>query len=768
MAVEISLRNRVDGNTPYEFSESGPPPPMIRQNWKLVEQGGGLPDYYWNKVTGETRYDLPEELFGDDGGGSSARMHLPGMADAAVENEQSIEDPASAWVKIAATDSLPAYYWNAVTNESTYETPEHFVETEVATENPDDNPLNWSEGSDSATGATYYYNSATGLSQWVKPACLVLSDSEGREGNNSTGVSDANQTTEEEEQHVQTAAHSNPEAETQGAGDGEIGTEQDSAPSVASERRVPPPPPPPPNRVSPEKDTDIAFDAAKSPSEASQSDSVVPPPPAVHLAAADDSGGDIIEESAQTSTRPPPPPPPRAVSLPVNFRGMGQGVSEEPSPRIPKSVRRSILMGGGIRVLPMSRGARLSYTDEEGNESMISIPSPQESTEAAAEIEGAGDTNDSSFSAGEQQQQSASVDNSRVPPPPPPPPAPPLPSSVDAAEAAPAAVVAPEVESPTDSGKVDEEGGGAAAESSSDGSASQDEGDDEGGSGQDDGRIEAAAGAMAAISVSEASSAPKVDDSLSKADSSGAVSPGDVPSALKGAPLEAKHSADEPPAVSSPGSDFVNPAFSGLSESVPHEAMTTEQLVAMARGSSMEQYGEKYFLLERKGKGRITAGALLQWESNLIKQPLRILPKHLEDASLQMFKNIMSFMGDRKSSKAADKHAEKILSMVMDATPDIRDEFYCQLCKQLKNNPGSKSVLHGWQLMTLCLSIFPPSTQLQLPMMSFCASNLSQAGDVSLHAEGCLHSIPKICRTGARSDMSAPELTALWKSTTKY
>lgn len=39
----------------------------------------------------------------------------------------------------------------------------------------------------------------------------------------------------------------------------------------------------------------------------------------------------------------------------------------------------------------------------------------------------------------------------------------------------------------------------------------------------------------------------------------------------------------------------------------------------------------------------------------------------------------------------------------------LRDEIYCQICKQLGNNSNRKSRMLGWELLSICLGIFPPT-----------------------------------------------------------
>lgn len=51
--------------------------------------------------------------------------------------------------------------------------------------------------------------------------------------------------------------------------------------------------------------------------------------------------------------------------------------------------------------------------------------------------------------------------------------------------------------------------------------------------------------------------------------------------------------------------------------------------------------------------------------------------------------------------------------------PDIRDEIYCQICKQLTGNKNRKSVNRGWILLSICLGIFSPTERLTKYLQSF-------------------------------------------------
>lgn len=48
-----------------------------------------------------------------------------------------------------------------------------------------------------------------------------------------------------------------------------------------------------------------------------------------------------------------------------------------------------------------------------------------------------------------------------------------------------------------------------------------------------------------------------------------------------------------------------------------------------------------------------------------------------------------------------------------------RDEIYCQICKQLTDNPFKSSVTKGWLLLQMVASCFPPSENVRIPLQKY-------------------------------------------------
>ena len=103
------------------------------------------------------------------------------------------------------------------------------------------------------------------------------------------------------------------------------------------------------------------------------------------------------------------------------------------------------------------------------------------------------------------------------------------------------------------------------------------------------------------------------------------------------------------------------------------------------------------------------ANGMLRWTKEPIHAPLTQVNPENKVAyrlSKNLFKNIMGYMGD-KSYSHTDSLASELLQSALDVK-EIRTEMYCQLIKQLTQNPSLQSEAKGRDLLVLCLATFPP------------------------------------------------------------
>jgi len=105
-------------------------------------------------------------------------------------------------------------------------------------------------------------------------------------------------------------------------------------------------------------------------------------------------------------------------------------------------------------------------------------------------------------------------------------------------------------------------------------------------------------------------------------------------------------------------------------------------------------------------KKRVKEG-MLKWQGNLIAKSVLELDKDLSKMAVRIHKNILGYMGDKTMSFPATL-AQDILQKGLEV-PELVDEIYMQIMKQLSNNPKPESIARGWQLMCMCVGTFPPS-----------------------------------------------------------
>eukprot|EP01084_Bolivina_argentea_P255754 430300_1 len=164
-------------------------------------------------------------------------------------------------------------------------------------------------------------------------------------------------------------------------------------------------------------------------------------------------------------------------------------------------------------------------------------------------------------------------------------------------------------------------------------------------------------------------------------------------------------------------------------------------------------YAERYFQKKKHGGMFKKSGVLelLKYAPyKKVKHALKKMDSKLDKQAQQTWKNINSYMGLRKSGKGSSGHVEKLLRFALKAPEDIRDEIFCQLCKQTNGNPSVDSLIKGWKLMAICCAVFPPSDEFANYLASYLYSKTKEAGAVGSYATFALQSLDRTMEVGQR------------------
>lgn len=156
---------------------------------------------------------------------------------------------------------------------------------------------------------------------------------------------------------------------------------------------------------------------------------------------------------------------------------------------------------------------------------------------------------------------------------------------------------------------------------------------------------------------------------------------------------------------------------------------------------------------------------VLSFKKSMIHKALLKQNRELDTQCVQLFKNIMSYMGDRSSSKGPVEHAKKIIRNIMVAPSGLRDEAFVQLKKQTTKHPKKENCEKGWELLSILLSTLPPSKTVR----TFITDHINRTIDTKDTPEStrqiasrCLKQIDRICALGQRKQVpSCKELDAI-------
>jgi hypothetical protein len=122
-----------------------------------------------------------------------------------------------------------------------------------------------------------------------------------------------------------------------------------------------------------------------------------------------------------------------------------------------------------------------------------------------------------------------------------------------------------------------------------------------------------------------------------------------------------------------------------ISETCMKVQMSNEK-IGLVREHPFEKYCEENIKPQTSWGIKVPILDLISFTSDLIKKPLTKLDKKHLVAAKQVFKNIISFMKERHSSRGSCHHALKILKVGIGSSVELCDEIFIMLVKQTNNN----------------------------------------------------------------------------------
>jgi hypothetical protein len=144
------------------------------------------------------------------------------------------------------------------------------------------------------------------------------------------------------------------------------------------------------------------------------------------------------------------------------------------------------------------------------------------------------------------------------------------------------------------------------------------------------------------------------------------------------------------------------------------------------------------------------------WQRGPLAAPLLNLSRPLHKEAVRMFRAVQKLMGDSEKGATSGSNTPRLeearwLLGEGLANGELRDELYCQVMKQLTNNPNAESAFRGWQLLCVLLVTFPPSKNFEPYLHAFLSQHRGiTQGRIDVLAKHCLKRLSAIAKKGPR------------------
>ena len=121
---------------------------------------------------------------------------------------------------------------------------------------------------------------------------------------------------------------------------------------------------------------------------------------------------------------------------------------------------------------------------------------------------------------------------------------------------------------------------------------------------------------------------------------------------------------------------------------------------------------DKILNVRKKFFRKLNTTEIMSWQKKEISNSL-LKMNHETDISISilMFRKLLAYMCDRKSSKKSTHHATRFINLVKYGNPILRDEAYLQVYKQLNRNKKEDSFMRGLKFLAILSSSFLPNNK---------------------------------------------------------